>query len=76
MTDQSEVHIVAVADYTSASDNILSFARGSLASLVVQADSQWWCIKLGDAYGWVPADYWRKLNVRFNVVLSKNFFDV
>jgi hypothetical protein len=60
--DQTDVHIVSVADFSSNSDNVLSFQRGNLASLVVGTDSKWWCIRLGHQYGWVPADYWRKLN--------------
>ena len=62
--NSNELQIMAIADFTSTSDNVLSFKKGTIATLVVQSDSDWWCIKLADNHGWVPSEYWLMLNVR------------
>jgi hypothetical protein len=62
LSDPSEILVIAIADFTSTVDNILSFNKGDMAALVIQSDTKWWCLKLGSTYGWVPADYWRMLN--------------
>lgn len=57
-----EIQVVAIGSYDSTTDSVLSFKKGTLASLLLQSDSNWWCIRLGSAHGWVPAAYWRMLN--------------
>jgi hypothetical protein len=59
--DLGEVQVTAVADYESSSEDVLSFKKCALATLIVQSDTNWWCIKMNDKCGWVPADYWRML---------------
>lgn len=60
--NSNEVLILALADFTSdGTDNVLSFKKGNTATLLVQSDIKWWCVRLGDKCGWVPADYWKML---------------
>lgn len=68
-----EIQVVAIGSYDSTTDSVLSFKKGTLASLLLQSDSNWWCIRLGSAHGWVPAAYWRMLNVSWGIIWQRNY---
>jgi len=60
--EDGEVQVTSIADYDSGTDGMLSFKKGTRATLVIQSDTRWWCVRMNGLCGWVPADYWRMIS--------------
>ncbi|XP_013417761.1 SH3 and PX domain-containing protein 2A isoform X4 [Lingula anatina] len=52
--------LVALADYDSRHESVLSFHAGDYALLLGKDPKGWWHVNLGGLDGWVPGDYWRE----------------